>query len=53
LAQADNKAGKYDDAIANADKVMAMPNLAPAFKQFAQAEKVRAFQNKQAAAPAK
>jgi tetratricopeptide (TPR) repeat protein len=53
LAQADNKAGKYDDAIANADKVMAMPNLAPAFKQFAQAEKVRAFQSKQAAAPAK
>jgi tetratricopeptide (TPR) repeat protein len=53
LAQADNKLGKYDDAIANTDKVMAMPNVAPAIKQFAQAERVRAFSAKQAAAPAK
>ena len=53
LAAADNKAGKYDDAIANADKVMAMPNLAPSIKQFAQAEKVRAFSAKQAAAAPK
>jgi tetratricopeptide (TPR) repeat protein len=50
LAAADNKVGKYDEAIANADKVMALPNLAPAIKQFAQAEKVRAFTAKQAAA---
>jgi tetratricopeptide (TPR) repeat protein len=53
LAAADNKAGKYDEAIANADKVMAMPNIAASIKQFAQAEKVRAFTAKQAAAPAK
>lgn len=50
LAAAENKVGKFDDAIANADKVMALPNLAPAIKQFAQAEKVRAFTGKQAAA---
>jgi tetratricopeptide (TPR) repeat protein len=53
LAQADNKAGKFDDAIAMADKVMALPNLQPVFKQFAQAERVRAFGAKAAAAPAK
>jgi tetratricopeptide (TPR) repeat protein len=53
LAAADNKAGKYDDAIANADKVMALPNIAASIKQFAQAEKVRAFAAKQAAAPPK
>jgi tetratricopeptide (TPR) repeat protein len=46
-AQALNKVGKYDEAIAMADKVMAIPNVNPAFKQFAQAEKVRAFQAKQ------
>jgi tetratricopeptide (TPR) repeat protein len=50
LASADNKAGKYDDAIANADKAMAAPNVPPSIKQFAQAEKVRAFTAKQAAA---
>jgi tetratricopeptide (TPR) repeat protein len=50
LAAAQNKTGKYDEAIANADKVMAIPNVAPAIKQFAQAEKVRAFTAKQAAA---
>jgi tetratricopeptide (TPR) repeat protein len=50
LAAADNKAGKYDDAIANAEKAMAVPNVAPSIKQFAQAEKVRAFTAKQAAA---
>jgi tetratricopeptide (TPR) repeat protein len=46
-AQALNKGGKYDEAIAVAEKVMAIPNVNPAFKQFAQAEKVRAFQAKQ------
>jgi tetratricopeptide (TPR) repeat protein len=51
LAQADNKVGKFDEAIANTDKVMAMPNLAPSIRQFAQAERVRAFTAKQAAAP--
>jgi tetratricopeptide (TPR) repeat protein len=50
LAAAQNKVGKYDEAIANADKVMAIPNVAPSIKQFAQAEKVRAFTAKQAAA---
>jgi len=49
LAAADNKAGKYDDAIANADKAMALPNVAASIKQFAQSEKVRAFTAKQAA----
>jgi tetratricopeptide (TPR) repeat protein len=47
LAQADNKAGKSDDAIAMADKVMAIPDVNPSVKQFAQAEKVRALQAKQ------
>jgi tetratricopeptide (TPR) repeat protein len=47
LTQALNKGGKYDEAIAMADKVMAIPNVNPAFKQFAQAEKVRALQAKQ------
>jgi tetratricopeptide (TPR) repeat protein len=50
LAAAQNKIGKYDEAIANADKVMAIANVAPSIKQFAQAEKVRAFTAKQAAA---
>jgi tetratricopeptide (TPR) repeat protein len=49
LAAAQNKIGKYDEAIANADKVMAIPNVSPSIKQFAQAEKVRAFTAKQAA----
>jgi tetratricopeptide (TPR) repeat protein len=53
LAQADNKVGKYDDAIANAEKVMAMPDIPASIKQVAQAEKVRAFSAKQAAAPPK
>lgn len=47
-AQILNKLGKPDEAIVIADKVMAIPNLNPAYKQFAQAEKVRAFQAKQA-----
>jgi tetratricopeptide (TPR) repeat protein len=50
LAAAQNKLGKFDDAIANLDKVMAMPDIAAAIKQYAQAERVRAFAGKQAAA---
>ncbi len=51
LAQAYNKVKKYDEAIALTEKVMAIPNLNPTIKQFAQAERVRAFTAKQAAAP--
>ena len=42
LGQTYDKMGKYDDAIAILDKVMAIDNVNPAIKQFAQAEKVRA-----------
>jgi tetratricopeptide (TPR) repeat protein len=52
LASAYNAAGKYDDAIAMLDKVMAAPNVHPAIKQFAQAERVRAMQGKGAVKPA-
>lgn len=50
LAQCYNLAGKYDDAVALLDKVMAMPNLHPQIRQFAQAERVRALQAKGATA---
>lgn len=43
LASAYTKAGKYDDAIALCEKVMNAPNLHPAFKQVAQAERARAM----------
>ena len=46
LAQAQNMLGKYDDAIANAEKAMNDPSAAPAVKQFAQAERARAMQKK-------
>jgi tetratricopeptide (TPR) repeat protein len=46
------QAGKPDDAIAILDKVMAMPNLHPQIRQFAQAERVRAIQAKGPAKPA-
>jgi tetratricopeptide (TPR) repeat protein len=46
LGQAYNQAGKYDDAIAILDKVMADANVHPQIKQFAQAERVRAIQGK-------
>lgn len=46
LAQTYNLAGKPDDAIALADKVMAIPDVNPQIKQFAQAEKARATQAK-------
>lgn len=46
LGAAYNQNGKYDDAIAVLDKVVAMPEVHPAVKQFAQAEKARATQLK-------
>ncbi len=52
LAQAQNVLGKYDDAIANAEKAMNSPTAVPAVKQFAQAERARAMQKKGGAAPA-
>lgn len=42
-----NMAGKYDDAIAILDKVMGAAEVHPTIKQFAQAERARAFQLKQ------
>lgn len=46
LGNAYNLDGKPDAAIAILDKVMAMPDVHPTIKQFAQAEKVRATQAK-------
>jgi len=46
LGQAYNQSGKYDDAVAILDKVMATANVHPQIKQFAQAERVRAIQAK-------
>ncbi len=51
LAAAYNQAKQYDSALAVLDKVMAIPDLVPAVRQFAQAEKVRATQARAAAAP--
>jgi len=51
LASAYNKAGKSDEAIALCDKLMAKPDLHPAIRQYAQAERARAFQAKGGAAP--
>ncbi|MEK7405848.1 MAG: hypothetical protein AAB225_12130, partial [Acidobacteriota bacterium] len=45
-----NLAGKHDDAIAVLDKVMAGAEVHPTIKQFAQAERARAFQAKGGAA---
>jgi tetratricopeptide (TPR) repeat protein len=50
LAQADNMVHKYDDAIAAAEKAMALPNASPTVKQIAQAERARAMMNKNKAA---
>ena len=47
-----NVAGKPDDAIAIIDKLLAMPDVHPQIKQFAQAEKARAVQAKTGAKPA-
>ncbi len=52
LGQALNKAGKYDEAVAVLDKVMATPDVNAQVKQFAQAERVRAVTAKAGAAPA-
>lgn len=46
LAQADNALGKYDDAIAAAEKGMSAPDAPASVKQFAQAERARAMQGK-------
>jgi tetratricopeptide (TPR) repeat protein len=50
LARVYNVMGKYDDAMSTADTVMKMPDVPANFKSLAQAERARAFQNKQAAA---
>jgi tetratricopeptide (TPR) repeat protein len=53
LANADNLAGKYDDAIAAAQKAMDTPNVSPVVRNFAQAERARAMVAKnKSAAPA-
>jgi tetratricopeptide (TPR) repeat protein len=52
LGMAYSQCGKPDQAIATFDKVLAMPELPPAFKQFAEQEKQRAVQRKGGAAPA-
>ena len=46
LASAYNAAGKYDEALPILDKLMAQPDLHPAIRQFAQAERVRSIQGK-------
>ncbi len=46
LARVYNLAGKYDDAMAVASKVMEIPNVNPTVRSFAQAERARAAQNK-------
>ena len=51
LAAAYDQAKKPDDAILLLEKVMAMPDLHPSIRQFAQAERVRALQLKSAGAP--
>jgi tetratricopeptide (TPR) repeat protein len=56
LGKAYSEDGKYDDAIAQFDKVMAAPDVNVTVKQIAQAERVRTMQKKggaNAAAPAK
>ena len=46
LGAADNQAGKYDDAIAVLDKVIAMPDLNPQYKNVAQNERANAVKGK-------
>lgn len=45
-----NMAGKYDEAVAVLDKIMAAEDVHPQIKQFAQAERARAIQLKSAGA---
>ena len=52
LANALDKSGKYDEAIAACDKALATPNLHPMVKRAADAEKANAVKLKAAAAPA-
>ena len=52
LANAYDKAGKYDEAVAACDKALATPNLHPMVKRAAEAEKASALKLKAAAAPA-
>jgi tetratricopeptide (TPR) repeat protein len=49
LANAYDKAGKFDDAVAACDKVLAVPNLHPMIKQAAEAERARALKLKSGA----
>jgi len=52
LGKAYSDDGKYDEAIAQFDKVMAMPDINVQVKQVAQAERVRTFQKKNPPKPA-
>ena len=52
LGKAYSDDGKYDEAIAQFDKVMAMPDINVTVRQIAQAERVRTFQKKAPAKPA-
>jgi len=52
LAAVYNMQNRPDDALAVIEKLMALPDLHPTIKQFAQAERVRATQMKNAAKPA-
>jgi len=52
LGKAYSEDKKYDDAVAQFDKVMAMADVSHTIKQIAQAERVRAIQRKGAANPA-
>jgi tetratricopeptide (TPR) repeat protein len=51
LGEAYLKAGKFDDAIAQFDKVLSMPESSPQVKQYAQTRKADAAKLKGAAAP--
>ena len=53
LANAYDKAGKYDEAVAACDKALAVPSLHPAIKRAAEAEKANALKLKSAPAAAK
>jgi tetratricopeptide (TPR) repeat protein len=50
LARVYNLTGKFDEAMATADTLMKMPDVPANLKSLAQAERARAFQNKQGAA---
>jgi len=52
LGKAYSEDGKYDDAIAQFDKVMAMQDINVQVRQVAQAERVRTFQKKNPPKPA-